>query len=338
MKSQEYREKQRKGTNQRWKKWHENSDKLEAWLEKHRAIKNEEIPEILNQLENGKSKMQLAKELEITRATLCLNLKYRGIPRNPPPPRYEPILKPTYELGYVLGVIYGDGCCYALKGTNTHVISLNARDKEFVEYFGIMLCRVLRRKKSIPIYQFQPKAKNRKPQYKTSRRSKKLGLFIKSLNIERLEQIVTATGECKIGFLRGFFDSDGSISLYKCNPRDRKTPKWLSVNLSNTNKPLLEMVKRLLASIEVKTFRITQMKMTNRWNKKPLYTLSFSTSKKNLSLFIDEVGVRIKRKQKNIKQWKTNILPLMPIIEQERRRKQHLTWQHKRLQNVKSTS
>lgn len=314
-----------------WEKLRKNPQKLEARNEKLRAIKNEEIPHILKQLANGKSKKQLAKELGVSRQILIRNLRIRGIPRNPKPPRYNPNLKPTYELGYVLGTVYGDGCCYRQKGTNAYVIAMNASDKEFVRYFSIQLCKVLGRQKPIPIHKWQPKAQNRKPQYTASVRSKKLGLFIKSLTIKHQEQILK-TEDCKIGFLRGFFDSDGTLSLWVCHDT-RKTPKWLSISICNTNKQLLEAVKQLFTSIGIRTFRISRMKMMNRWNKKPLYQLSFSSSKQNLLLFISRIGTRIKRKQKNVEEWKTTILPLLPLIEQNRKRKISLAYR-KRLGNV----
>lgn len=324
-KYEDYIRKQSIRSKQTWQKIRENPEKLEARNEKTRAIKSNEIPNILEELTNGKSKKKLSKELGITRATLIRNLRIRGIQRNAKPPRYDPNLNPTYELGYVLGVVYGDGYYTYRKDTKAYMIGLNATDKEFVEYFTLQLCKVLERKTHILISKLQPKAPNRKLQHTTIIGSKKLVLFIKSLNIRQLEERIEATEECKIGFIRGFFDSEGSIHLTSCEHSGRKTPKWLKISISNTNKELLEMIQHFFTSLSIKTFRINEMNMENRWNKKPLYRLSFSSSKENLTLFINRIGTRINRKKENVRYWKMEMLPLLPLIEQERRRKISMT-------------
>ena len=54
------------------------------------------------------------------------------------------LLKPSEDLGYVIGVRLGDG--YTNEKSNGYIIGLGAKDKEFVEKFGICLGNVLGRR------------------------------------------------------------------------------------------------------------------------------------------------------------------------------------------------
>jgi intein-encoded DNA endonuclease-like protein len=54
------------------------------------------------------------------------------------------LLKPSEDLGYVIGVRLGDG--YTYEHSDCYVIYLEAKDKEFVEEFGRCLAKVLGRK------------------------------------------------------------------------------------------------------------------------------------------------------------------------------------------------
>ena len=59
-------------------------------------------------------------------------------------------------------------------------------------------------------------------------------------------------GDFKKGFLRGFFDSDGCMSLAKVGSRStRKADKWLRVAFYNTNKELLELIFEMLKTMGI---------------------------------------------------------------------------------------
>lgn len=303
--------------NERWRLIRGDPALLEKHLESMRVIKNDEIPSILEQLKT-KSKRQLAKDLGMTRATLNKNLRARNIPRQALPPRYEPNLEPNYHLGYVLGVIYGDGYCFLTKGTS-HTIGLGSCDKEFAEYFSVQLCKVLGREKPMPISKQDKPAKDnmiRKPYYHTRLRSKKLGAFLRSVDMMKLEQIINANQDCKTGFLRGFFDSEGCITLSQFSIKNCATRR-LSISISNTNKTLLQITKRCLTDLTIKSFNVTEAKMRqNGWNKKPLYILGLSGTKGNIRMFIETIGTRIQRKKRKLREWQYHILPFIrPYIQ-----------------------
>ena len=143
---------------------------------------------------------------------------------------YIPSAKPSRELAYVIGVVAGDGYVHRLskprKSYNPMYIGLNVKDREFAEEFSRCLSAVLKRD--------PPKPKWSIRRFIVELQCKVLyELLKKPLDIERLRCFVEYSAECKSAFLRGFFDSEGSID---------KTGKIL---VYNTDLKLLRYVKLL---------------------------------------------------------------------------------------------
>jgi intein-encoded DNA endonuclease-like protein len=137
------------------------------------------------------------------------------------------LLEPSEDLAYVISVLCGDGHAKAKKGYH-YVIYLEAKDKEFVEEFAIRVGRVLNRP--------PPKVKvNSDGRYYVEVKSRTLyELLKKPIDLEGLRKYIEHCEKCIGMFLRGFFDSEGSVS------------KSGYITATNTNHELLTYVQRLL--------------------------------------------------------------------------------------------
>ena len=270
----------------------------------HKPEVMQEIKTLYNQ---GMNTCDIAKKFNVAKMTIIRAMHIANLQMRNPPARHNPNLAPNYTLGYVLGVIYGDGWTSIRKKSHAYDIGLNSIDREFVECFSFHLSRLLERE-LVPIRPVYCKTGERQTYYNTLCTSNKLGHFFKQLTYDQLT-VFLVNPPFRIGFLRGFIDSEGSISLSKHRAKNKnqiakRHPKRLAITISNTDKPLLEIVKNALEQENIATYRIYDQPMPNRWNKKPLYRLELKTRKWNIFMFIKKIGTRIKRKQNNIRIWK----------------------------------
>jgi intein-encoded DNA endonuclease-like protein len=216
--------------------------------------------------------------------------------------RYIPsleLLKPSEDLGYVIGVRLGDG--YTYEKINGHLIGLKAKDKEFVEEFGRRLANVLGRKPIRPIF--------RKDigKYVIEITSKTLyELLRKPIDLKRIRKHVEHCPKCTAAFLRGLFDSEGSVS------------KSGYVTLANTNYEMLVYAQRLL-------WRYFGIESTGPWphtrkgttKYDPMTGKQFKAKKdcyyiyiqaESLPKFYRHIGFTIKRKQKRLEDYLRRVL------------------------------
>jgi len=113
------------------------------------------------------------------------------------------LLKPSEDLGYVIGVRLGDG--YTSEKSRGYVIGLGAKDKEFVEKFATCLAKVLGRR---PIRLWKEAGR-----YIAEAASKTLyELLKKPVDLKRIKKYVKHCKKCTAAFLRGLFDSEGYVS------------------------------------------------------------------------------------------------------------------------------
>jgi intein-encoded DNA endonuclease-like protein len=120
------------------------------------------------------------------------------------------LLKPSEDLAYIIGMRLGDGSAWeklrGYKGYREAGISLKAKDKEFVEESAIRVARVLGCRP--PKIYFNA----RTGKYVFIIGSKTLyELLKKPINIKKLRRYIEHCPKCMAAFLRGFFDSEGSV-------------------------------------------------------------------------------------------------------------------------------
>jgi len=175
-------------------------------------------------------------------------------------------------LSYVLGVLLGDGSVYYHKRAGTYVICLKAKEKKFVESF---------RKALLQIGLYPSKLYFDKTCWSTRAYCLPFFSWYKSL---RLNQIYNMVVEHPIEFLRGFYESEGSLN--------KKTGR---VTIYNTNEILLKIVAKLIKQLgfDIGWYKY---KYSNRF----IYSLYIRGGKKQTLHFINLLkpcikGVEVRR-------------------------------------------
>jgi intein-encoded DNA endonuclease-like protein len=149
---------------------------------------------------------------------VCNPYNGRGIPS-------LELLEPSEDLGYVIGVRLGDG--YTYEEGDDCGIGLKAKDKEFVEKFGICLGNVLGRR---PVRPWKDAGR-----YAAVVVSKALYKLLREpIDLKRIKKYVEHCPKCTAAFLRGLFDSEGCVR------------KEGYIILYNTNYELLTYAQKLL--------------------------------------------------------------------------------------------
>jgi intein-encoded DNA endonuclease-like protein len=186
--------------------------------------------------------------------------------------------KISLELGYILGVIYGDGCI----SVKQRRVILSAVDYDFVltfrkalEKWGGFRTKFYSRKiKTDSII------KNRKLQWVAYIDSLEAAKFLKNFDINNL---LIPHKKIRYAFLRGFFDSEGSID------------KDNTILAYNTNKKLVYFAQKLLNSVKI-TSRIKSYKVKNM-NGKEIDYYHLKIDKDDRLDFFNKIGFSIERKQ-----------------------------------------
>jgi intein-encoded DNA endonuclease-like protein len=132
---------------------------------------------------------------------------------------------PAPELAYVVGVVKGDATVDVQQWS--YRIRLRVLDKEFVEEFDRCVSKLIgsprRRTKLLP----------RRNLWSVEISSVLLNRFLIQ-PLSRMRPLVGHCANCESGFLRGFFDSEASVS-------------GRSLTVSNTNLSILRFVRSLLS-------------------------------------------------------------------------------------------
>jgi len=149
------------------------------------------------------------------------------------------LLEPSEDLAYVIGVLCGDGSAWeksrVRKGYRRVVIYLEAKDKEFVEEFAIRIGRVLNRPPP------RVKVKSTGYYYVEVESRTLYELMKRPIDIKKIRRFVEHCERCMAMFLRGFFDSEGSVN------------KHGYILAYNSNYELLVYVQELLKRFGIET-------------------------------------------------------------------------------------
>jgi intein-encoded DNA endonuclease-like protein len=189
---------------------------------------------------------------------------------------------PQPELAYVIGVIMGDASMSVNRHQN-YMIKLRVTDKEFAEEFSRCLSVILGRD--------PPKVKwhEKTHAWHTQLSSLLLQGFLRHSILE-LEPTTRHCEDCKGAFLRGFFDSEGSVSES-------------GLTVSNGDFEKLALVSKVLLSLGIEStgphliregggLVVIKGKFYRR-NKNAYYRC---IRKKSWSLFEQAIGFEINRK------------------------------------------
>lgn len=137
------------------------------------------------------------------------------------------MLRPSAELSYILGVIYGDGWVVVCKKSGNYRVGLHTVSLEFAQEFQKALETI---NLHTNLYPMRNKGFGTKQLYRVQAASRRFVDWWRNLSISEIEQLVT---DNPTHFLRGFFDSEGSFSTSG------------QASLSNTNLDRLALVQRI---------------------------------------------------------------------------------------------
>lgn len=192
------------------------------------------------------SMRQIGKKLHRDGVTILYWMKKLNIPRRSKSEAVrlssgiKPDLRLHPSLAYILGVILGDASC-SLRKKHADV-TLAAVEEKFVISFKKTLEKI-----GLHPYlsSYKPKNPNARLVYVTGATSVAFVQWFKQLTLKDVELLISESPETKIGFVRGFFESEGSFV-------DNRY-----IDFSNTKKEYLQLVKQLLLSLGFKSSKIS---------------------------------------------------------------------------------
>jgi len=191
------------------------------------------------------------------------------------------VLNPSFELGYVLGAIYGDGSIMYDEKRTLYNIRFAVLDKEFRD---ILLENI---KKVYP-YLIDLKNMSRKGKiyYGLNIFSKDFCGILKNFSLNMMNQ------DMRRGFIVGIFDAEGSVGVYNLD-KPTKVKRMISFTQKFGN--VLNMVKEIIIGNGIKFYAWTRK--GSGFNPKGRYLNLIITGKKNLILFKENFGFAIPRKR-----------------------------------------
>ena len=209
--------------------------------------------------------------------------------------------KPTKELAYFLGVMFGDGSLFFHKCKGDYAIRLEAVDKDFVDHFSFCVSKILNKEKNYTVISCKRRSMD-SVMYSTKARSKELYFFIKDIkeDFEKVKPFVEAYPK---EFIQGLADSEGCpvISAGVCF-------KVRVIVACSTNKSLLEFVSFLLIKFGINSSLFLSKKagatdsiINGRYitRTKNLYSLQISNFR-NVKVFSNQINFNIKRKNQKL--------------------------------------
>ena len=181
---------------------------------------------------------------------------------------------PSPELSYLLGVRYGDAK-FDKKG---YSFGLEAKDRDFLEEFVKCIYKVTGKK--IKIW------RNKRKYFLSKLGSKKLFEFM----MLPLKEHKLFIEKYPIDFIRGFFDSEGCIGIYKDKRKKNTYDRKLS--MCCTNREIILFCQKLLKEMDI----TLHLYLRQEENRKKLYKLEIE-KKDEIMHFWEKINPTIKRKR-----------------------------------------
>lgn len=183
------------------------------------------------------------------------------------------------DFAYVLGASLGDAHIETHPGRKG--VTLNVRDKDFALVF---MTHLEKWSEKTPYFHL-----DKEGFYIVRTYSKEIAEFIKEFN---LEDVLSAPMEIKRYFLKGLFDSEGSVGISNLDI-PRKASRH--IGFYNSNKNLIRITHKVLKQLNIKHHINTRIH-SGFGSKKTQYEIII-TGFRNISLFKKLVGFSIKRKE-----------------------------------------
>lgn len=225
------------------------------------------------------------------------NINRRTITKSIPNKNYK---KLTPERAYILGVMCGDGCIFSGIAKKKqweyylYVVYLSVKDKDFIDEFIHCIKMVYGISPSI----YFRKRSQKNPKWSdiwTAKITRKeiyqdLATYKFGTHNWRVPYEIKYSDDERIAaaFLRGFYDSEGSVL---------KGPRNFGISVVSTNLDGLQEIKELLKRLNIESSKIGVDKRHKN------HTFYFPISKKSsIITFLNKIGFSIKRKRNKIKE------------------------------------
>jgi len=203
-------------------------------------------------------------------------------------------------MGYILGVLLGDATIEKGRNYKLYRIALACKDKDFAEYFFNIVKEVTNEE---PTFHFRYNL------YWARLNNIKWASIFKRY-FDNLESTIEKLSKEEIRLLlKGFFDSDGSISYYRSFDHRYPVIAFYNTDIKNVN-----IINRLLEKLNYHPKKSKYSPRINNYEKKIQYSLRL-LRKNEVVRFGKEIGSSIKRKQE---------------VFNEIRTRSRSQWRHKR--------
>jgi hypothetical protein len=238
---------------------------------------------------SGKSIKEVSNIVGKSVRTIWMHLKSKGLTRKPYKTIPESALHMSPELAYIIAVLQGDGC------VNKDYFSLETIDKDFGDYFAIKIEKWTGYKPSFYVNKPRIRKMGNKiyigqKTYKIVFNGRRFTEFLLknftfgTTNWHVPEQIINGTKDIKIAYLRGIFDSEGSVGIYK----NKYGRNYFRFDISSKNINALKQIKELLRKLNfISVIRPLKKRKVFRLEIKKIYLII---------RFYNEIGCSIKRK------------------------------------------
>lgn len=202
---------------------------------------------------------------------------------------------------YILGAIFGDGCACTINRENKgnhgieKLVELKAKEKEFAESFEEALSNA-------GLHAYTSRNEN---SWEVSCYSRSLVDWFNEFNIEKVREF-TSEDRLFFSFVRGLYESDGSICRPKKESCKRRGTGWRSgvqLRIYSVNKQLLDFVKEGLEhrGIHTKVYDLGRKSGGFREKRKKTLWGTVTSGVKHIKKFLEEVNPCIKNDP-----WKEN--------------------------------
>ena len=218
------------------------------------------------------SRKEIAKRLQRTESSVTNKahlLQLKKIRIN----LVRPNTSPSVALSYVLGTLLGDGYVYLKQ----YLIGLGVKAEEFADAYFHALSKIgLHPNKYV---------RPDDGRFVVTAKSKLFCEWFLKLSLKDIEKLLLTNKALIYAFLRGFFDSDGTIN--------RNAP---FIAFYNSNKALLRLVQRLLKEVGFES-SFHQHHRKNCFGRKPMYVSYLKGGKQAIKDFQDYVEPTIPSKR-----------------------------------------
>ena len=252
---------------------------IEHWINKDRKpyYFSEKRIQACNSKENIERMRTMNKITQPKAMKISAELRTKKLPEN------AKIL--SEDLAYIFGVVYGDG--HVSVKQRRVILSVTDKDfalkfKETIERWSEFKARFFTRLIKLDKY-----IKHRKIQYVSYIDSVEAAIFLKNFDLNLL---INAKDKIKCAFIKGFFDSEGTVLKEKTG-----------LSCSNTNMNLINLIKSLLNSmvIESKINMTKTRPIRNYLGGRPIYILHIHR-RESILKYYNLIGFNIQRKQERL--------------------------------------